>query len=227
MARLRHHHGAMSEPITPTDAASSTRAPGGGGVPDPRPVFAAALDRAAAVMAAVGPESLADPTPCEEYTVEQLAGHLISVVQRLAAAARGVDLSTGPADVSGLAPAELVSAFETARTDQEASWADDEVLDRVLDLPFGSMPGQVILTAYVSEITVHTWDLATALGVEVPWDPAMIAGSLAVIRQALPADPRGAEAGIPFGPVVPTGPDASPLDQLVAWLGRDPAWSAR
>ena len=44
---------------------------------------------------------------------------------------------------------------------------------------------------------------------------------------ALPAEPRGAEIGVPFGPVVPVAEDAPPYARLVGWVGRNPEWTAQ
>lgn len=79
---------------------------------------------------------------------------------------------------------------------------------------------------YSSELATHTWDLARALGVDAELDQQVAAAVLGPIQDALPAQPRGEEVGIPFGPVVPVADDASSYEQLVGWLGRDPEWAA-
>jgi uncharacterized protein (TIGR03086 family) len=95
----------------------------------------------------------------------------------------------------------------------------------MLVLPFATLPGAISLAIYVSEVTVHTWDLATALGVRVDWDDAVVSGALLAMEQALPPSQRGADNGVPFGDVVPTPDDAPAIDRLVAWVGRDPSWA--
>jgi uncharacterized protein (TIGR03086 family) len=71
----------------------------------------------------------------------------------------------------------------------------------------------------MTELTIHTWDLATATGQRPQWDAAVVASCVAGMRR-LPAEPRGGL--MPFAPVVPTGPDAPDIDKLVAWYGRKP-----
>ena len=89
---------------------------------------------------------------------------------------------------------------------------------------------------YTSEISVHTWDLATATGQRPDWNTEAIQVSLATMHQALPADgrieefeavranmPEGEEGfNHPFGEAVATAANASLIDQLVAWTGRTP-----
>ncbi|MEM9563173.1 MAG: TIGR03086 family protein, partial [Actinomycetota bacterium] len=104
-------------------------------------------------------------------------------------------------------------------------WADDAVLGRDLTLPFAVVPGAIALSIYIGELTIHTWDLAVAIGADVVWDDDVVDGAVVAITTGLPAEPRGDEVGIPFDPVVPTAQDAPAIDRLVAWTGRDPSWT--
>jgi uncharacterized protein (TIGR03086 family) len=195
-----------------------------GDLPDPRPPFGLALDRAAATLAAIGADDLTRPTPAEAYTVDQLARHLIAVVDRIAAVARGEDPFSVPQEIDPVTDGDYRAALDRSRVVQEQVWADDAVLGRELTLPFAVLPGAVALSIYISEITVHTWDLATAIGAEVDWDDDIVAMAHQTITMGLPAEPRGDEVGIPFDPVVPTAEDAPIIERLVAWTGRDPGW---
>src|SRR3954452_24186178 len=56
---------------------------------DPRPAFAGAVALAVDTAAAVRPDQLDRPTPCQEYDVRALLGHLLSVLRRVAAVGRG------------------------------------------------------------------------------------------------------------------------------------------
>ncbi len=192
---------------------------------DPRPAFAAALDRTVDVLRSLKPDDRNRPTPCAEYDVEQLTAHIVAVVRRVAAFGRGDDPFSVAQLVAGLRVEDAAAQFLAARAEQEAVWADDAVLGRMLVLPFATLPGAISLAIYVSEVTVHTWDLATALGVRVDWDDDVVGGALFAMEQALPASQRGADNGVPFGDVVPTADDAPAIDRLVAWVGRDPSWA--
>jgi hypothetical protein len=89
------------------------------------------------------------------------------------------------------------------------------------------------LTSYFSELTVHTWDLATATGQQPDWDDTVVAAALGA-RPIIPAENRRAlfeqisnemgldEVAVPFAEAVPIPDDAPAIDRLVAWNGRDP-----
>ncbi len=189
-------------------------------ITDPRPDFERATDIAAGVLARVGPEDLRRPTPCDAYDVGQLAGHLVSVQRKVAAVARGEDPLDIPLVAPGLEPDGFAPAWADATADQRAVWSDDGLLGRVLDLGWAHLPGAVALAIWVSEVTVHTWDLATALGIGVDWDQGLTERSLLGMRVGLPAEPRGDD--VPFDPPVPVADDAPAIERLVAWVGRNP-----
>src|SRR5919202_5610011 len=56
---------------------------------DPRAVFNRALETATSVVSGVRPDQLGDPTPCTEYDVRQLLGHMVTVLRRVTALGRG------------------------------------------------------------------------------------------------------------------------------------------
>jgi uncharacterized protein (TIGR03086 family) len=186
---------------------------------DPRLPMAGAIRTARAVVAAVRPEDLGRPTPCTEFTVQDLLGHLHGACRRVAAVGRGED----PLSVNTEAPfapvADWDEAFATVAHEIQAAWTDDATLERTVVMPWATMPTRVMLGIYTSEVTVHTWDLAHATGQSPHWEPQVIGAAYAAMQTALPADDR---AIAPFDDVVPTASDASAIDRLVAWNGRRP-----
>jgi uncharacterized protein (TIGR03086 family) len=114
------------------------------------------------------------------------------------------------------------------------AWSDADVLERPMALPWIEGSGAQVLASYFSELTVHTWDLATATCQQPDWDDTVVAAALDGARQILPADNRRAlyeqisaamgldEVAIPFAEAVPIPDDAPAIDRLVAWNGRDP-----
>ena len=89
---------------------------------------------------------------------------------------------------------------------------------------------------YTNELTVHTWDLATALGIQPDWDPQVVEVSYRAITMGLPplgrtemfeqiaaAMPEEERTGrAPFGEAVAVPDDAPAIDRLVAYTGRRP-----
>jgi len=201
---------------------------------DPRTVFAKAVAVGGDVVAAVRPEQLGNGTPCPDYDVRALLGHLVTVLHRVSALGRGAD----PFDLPLVVVADdgwTEAWFDTA-DEIEAVWSDDAVLGRPMRLPWAELPGAGILAVYTAEVTLHTWDLATATGQRPAWDPEVLEVAYASMRRSLPAEGRAAifeavaarmpagarEAGAPFGEAVPVAGDAPLIDRLVAWTGRRP-----
>lgn len=209
-----------------TNATASPTAPGTGApasMPDPRPLFARAAALGADVIANVKPSRFDEPTPCDEYDVHALLGHLVAGVRRLAAAGRGLDADTLPLVVDDVGDEDWSAAWAAAVDEVDLVFTDD-VLAQTLTLPFAVLPAPIALTLYVAETTVHTWDLATATGQSPAWDDEVTTTADAAMRMGLPGEPRGGE--VPFAPVVDIDLGAPAIDRLVAWSGRNPAWTA-
>jgi uncharacterized protein (TIGR03086 family) len=151
------------------------------------------------------------PTPCTEWTVRQVAEHLIG----------GNDLFTRAlgGDAPGLPPggAALPDAYRESAARLLAAFRRPGVMDRVVQVPFGSVPGAVALGLRVTEILVHGWDLAQATG-QTPAFPEEVAEQAlaftAPMLERIPPDRQ------PFGPPQPVDPGAPAIDRLAACLGR-------
>jgi hypothetical protein len=117
-----------------------------------------------------------------------------------------------------------------------AAWADGRAMERTITLPWQTGSGREILVGYLSELTVHTWDVARSIGYEPAWDADVVETSLDAITTSLPGPDRMAlfeqvratmpeefQGGPPpFAEVVPVPADAPAIDRLVAWTGRRP-----
>jgi len=203
---------------------------------DPRPFFARAVDIAEPVIAGVQLEQLDLPSPCVEYSVKELLDHLVFVLHRVAALGRG-DEAFAPNSLSARANDRGAWAAEwrDAAVEMESAWADDSRLRATIVLPWATMTGAEVLSMYVSEITTHTWDLATATGQHPEWDDEVCRLGLSAMHRDLPmADrtpmweafrahaPANAQFDPPFANAVAVPADAPLIDQLVAWTGRQP-----
>jgi uncharacterized protein (TIGR03086 family) len=206
---------------------------------DVRDLFARAVATAADTIAAVRPDQLTAPTPCDELDVRGVLAHLVGVVDRAAAMGRGEN----PMDAPGTIPADgdrWVEAWSAVAADAEASWLDDAALERTVVLPWLTAPGAVALLGYVNELVVHTWDLAQGIGATPRWDDDVVEGALEAITSTLPAGGRLAMfekiwehmdtaglpegfRGAPFGEAVAVPDDAPLIDRVVAYTGRRPA----
>ena len=194
---------------------------------DPRPLQARCFAQARDAVAAVRSEQMSLPTPCSEFDVRALLGHIVAVFARLAAAGRGEDASTLPVVVEGVADDGWLAAYDAGVAGVGAVWADDALLDREITLPFATLPGSTVVSIYAQEICIHGWDLAVAIGAPTAWDPEVAEALLPVAHAILPVEPRGAAIGNAFAEVVEVPETAGAYARLAGWLGRDAGrWGA-
>lgn len=187
-------------------------------VHDPRPILARALDQTQRQFAAVRPDELDNRTPCAEYDVRALLGHVVGVLHKLARAGAGGDARQLPDVAEGIPDDGWSSAFPQARGEVERVWAGDEILGRMVELPWATLPGRDVLEAYTHEFTAHSWDLAHATRRLAELDPDLATRALEAFSTFAPPEERS-ERG-PFGPVVPAPEDADVYTRLAAYLGR-------
>ena len=204
---------------------------------DPRSLFAGAVATAGAAIAAVTPQQLALPTPCPDFDVRTLLGHLLVVLDRTALLGEGNDPMALPPAHTGVADEAWPAEWLTRAHRVQAAWTDPARLSAEMVLPWVTAPGAAMLAMYTSELTVHTWDLAQATGQSVAWRDDVVQVALAAALQALQGGDReaGFEAMRAHMPPELVGPhfppfknpvdvaDQSPaIDRLVAWYGRRP-----
>lgn len=192
-----------------------------GQVPDPRPRYAGAISWVRGLLEAVDPADLDGPTPCADFDVRALAGHLVATVERARVIGTGGDPFTVPVVVTDVDGDGWAAAYGDAAERMWAVWrgpAGDAVLDRALRAPWGTVPGRVALWGYLNEALVHGWDLAVATGQPAEAPAAIAEAALAAAGSVLPATPRGGH--VPFEPPVAPDPDAGPTERLANWSGR-------
>jgi uncharacterized protein (TIGR03086 family) len=180
--------------------------------------FASAEQALAIVHQVVQPISRDDmhrPTPCRDWDVETLAEHLVDTISRLGAAA-GIE-PTIPNSVS------IDQRIQQVTKPILAGWRRRGLTDDVM-FSGRTLPAHLALGILCLELVVHGWDFAVALERPIHVAHAHAASVLGLARQTLNAESR-ATAG--FDPPVPVLADASPLDQLIAFTGRNPALGRR
>lgn len=181
-------------------------------MPGPLELHDRGLDATAAVVARVRPDQLGLPTPCADWDVRGLLGHLVEA-NRMFTVAAGAE----PAEVLGDDP---LKAYEVSTEEVRRAWHRPGLLDGEVTLPFGTFPGWVAVRMHFVDHLVHGWDLAAATGQDATLDPELAQEAFAEMSEALVDAPRGPQ--LPFGPAVDWPPDAPVHERLVALLGRRP-----
>jgi uncharacterized protein (TIGR03086 family) len=178
---------------------------------DPRAGLATAVARGGTAIANVTPAQLGCPTPCTDFTVRDLLGHMVFVLRRIAAVGRGEDAFSVP-ETSGVADTAWVNAWMAAAQEVQAAWTDPDALERTMILPFGELPGAAVLAVYTGQVTIHTWDLATATGQRPEWDNGIVAATLMATGWRLPSG-RGPSPRHP-APARPRGRVGTPSEEI-------------
>ena len=172
--------------------------------PDDDPaVLRRGLDQLAGLLDDVPSGALADPTPCPQWSVQDLVDHIVAAPSRFARMARGEEVDWSATPSAGREPAA-----------QFRSHAED-LLRAVAD--GGAQDGSIPVDWQCAELAVHTWDLATALGRSTgDLDGEVAERGLAFMRASLTDDNRGPA----FGPEQPAPEGADAYQRIAAFAGR-------
>ncbi|MEU3742676.1 TIGR03086 family metal-binding protein [Streptomyces sp. NPDC032198] len=168
------------------------------------------------------------PSPCAGWTLRDLVAHMAAQHHGFAAAARGAgadrtywiapDLGRDPLKVYEESVRHVLAAFT-----EEGSGEGTEVavMDRGFTLPEigATFTGRIAVGFHFLDYVVHSWDVATTLGVGLDLPQPVVEAALDIARR-VPKDPERRGPGAAFAPVLPTSEDASPLEETLALLGR-------
>lgn len=192
--------------------------------PDFGPDFGAATELVAKLAAQVRDDQLDAPTPCPEYRVRHLLGHLVGLTAAFRDAARK-DLGPSTATDPGTTLPDVGDDWRTVLPVQlrelADAWRAPEAWEGMTQAGGLTFPASAAGRVALNEVVIHGWDLARATGQDYPADQASLESSFAMLAPAAEAD---AESRGPFGPVVAVPADASLLDQVIGLSGRRPAW---
>lgn len=180
--------------------------------PDPVDLYRRAAADALQVAGAVRPDQLGLPTPCRDWTVQDLLDHLVGGTRYLGAALAG----TEPAAPTGTTVEDLRTGIDACLH----GLTEPGALTRTCASPLGFEWTVLDATAGTfMDLLIHTWDLAAATDQRRDLDPELVAACTAMFLPDMPE--RGRAAGI-VGPAVTVADDASPQDRLLAAMGRTP-----
>ena len=169
------------------------------------------------LVAQVSSDAQDRPTPCADFDLGTLVAHLIGWQQVFAACLWGT-------------PAPIVDGSPTYRPRDDLS-ADLSQSSKALlaalasasgdvELPYrGRTSVDVLVAELIAETALHSWDIASALGIELEFDARTVAAAHDGLTLLL--GESFSEQG--FRPTA-VAPDAPPnLDTLLRRSGRDPA----
>jgi uncharacterized protein (TIGR03086 family) len=165
------------------------------------------------------PEQLDDPTLCTEWRVRDLLSHLVGGATMFAMSAEDGDVAdevVGQLLGTDQLGDDYMGAIVAATTRAMAAFEQPGALDKVVKLPFGTMPAGIALQIAIFDVATHCCDLARATDQQVD-DEGLLEAALAGGRQMIGPDMRG--NGL-FDAEQPEPADGSAADRLLAFAGR-------
>lgn len=168
------------------------------------------------VLANVSADQLDLPTPCANWKVADLIDHLVGGQHWARSAVQGAEMTeTG----EGSAQGDYNAIFAAAAQANLDAFNEDGALGRTVNPGFGDMPAAALMGLSTTDTFTHAWDLAKATGQDTNLDADLATQLLEQSRVSIQDAFRSDEGNI-FGPEQSAPADASPADQLAAFLGR-------
>ena len=165
------------------------------------------------IVGRITDDQLDAPTACAGFTVTGVLEHKIGGAWAFAPAFRGATTAVAP-DPSGSvrerfhrAMAELLDAVHTPGAQE-----------RTIASPFGEVPGSMFARYVAFDGLVHGWDLCSATGQRYAPPAALVAEVDDFARGLLRPEMRDGDT---FAAETEAPADATPLERLVAFSGRD------
>ena len=165
-----------------------------------------ALDQLGDLLVHVREEELDRPTPCSDWSLGDLADHVVAGPDKFATMLRGeqADWSVPPEHLTG----GWAAAFRSSADDLMHLWHQGHAAE-------GNDPDW-----QTAEFAVHAWDLAHALGRSTDeLDPEVAERGLAFMQASLRDDMRSPV----FKPEQPAPADGDAYDAIAAFAGRSTA----
>ncbi|MGN6206387.1 TIGR03086 family metal-binding protein [Humibacter sp.] len=155
------------------------------------------------------------PTPDEDWDVSALVRHVIEEQQWVPLLLAGRTVGEARSRLEPLGD-DLVAEWERYSADATAAWASVDPHARV-NLSYDTVPASAYLREQASDVIVHTWDLARAVGADENLGETLVAAAWTVFEPQKDA----LEASGLFASPVPIDEDASLQSRLLALTGRD------
>jgi uncharacterized protein (TIGR03086 family) len=208
-------------PIFPTTAPAVFHDPNASAA-----LFAQVLGALADVVD-VSEDHLDRPTPCAAFTVGQLRSHVLGWLEFFAAGLADPAAASPRPDPEAFQLADGTRASDAVR--RAAATIDAAIANgaaqQLVTMSSSRMAGDGVLAMALGEYIIHGWDLATATGRPYSAPDAAVVPAHEFLAGMVAPQYRGPESGF-FDMEVAVPADASTLDKLLGFAGRDPHWRA-
>jgi len=155
------------------------------------------------------------PTPDSEWSVRDLVRHVVREQQWIPPLLRGLSLREAQLELAPLG-ADLAAEWHTYSARATHAWHSTPA-DVPVQLSYDTVTAEDYLREQVSDVTIHSWDLARATAADENLDETLVAAVWTVFE---PQKETLQASGL-FASPVPLPDDASLQSRLLALTGRD------
>lgn len=160
------------------------------------------------------------PTPDEGWSVRDLVRHVIAEQQWVPHLLDGSSIAAAKLAIDPLRE-DLVTEWQLYSFAATTAWEAADA-KRAVHLSYGTVSVEDYLREQVSDVTIHSWDLARAIGASESLNDDLVAAVWTVFE---PQQDTLAASGL-FAPPVAISEDAPLQWRLLAVTGRDPRATA-
>ncbi|MET9925193.1 MULTISPECIES: TIGR03086 family metal-binding protein [unclassified Streptomyces] len=182
-----------------------------------------AARRVAGLLDAIDDSRLDGPTPCPDYAVRHLLGHLTGLATAFRDAARkdlGASTALPPDSALPVLEEDWREVLPRRLAEVATAWRSADAWTGMTRAGGVELPGEVAGAVALDELVIHGWDLARSTGQPYEAGEAELRTCAALLA---PADDDPDRGGI-FGRPVPVPDDAPLLDRVIGLSGRRPDW---
>jgi len=183
-------------------------------------LFARAAELVSRSVANVKEDQLTNATPCTDWDLRALLNHVYGEAAWISAMLKGETIEQIGDRYSGDLVGQRVEQSWAEIASDATATVKATPGDATVVLSRGPSTAESYAREVAADLTVHSWDIARALGVDDTLDPELIALANDTFG---PMVEEGRKYGI-FGPPPELAPDADEQTKMLALFGRSTEW---
>ena len=114
-------------------------------------------------------------TPCEGWNVNELVSHVLGGNRMAVRLLEGARRPEATGYLAGLPLGEdPVESFDEGLAAMLMRFSEPGAFERVCEHPMGDLPGAAVADLRIGDLTIHSWDLAVAVGGDTDLDGALV-----------------------------------------------------
>lgn len=168
-------------------------------------------------IAGVPAGTWSNPSPCDEWTVRDVANHIVSENLWAEPLMEGKTVEeVGDRFDGDVLGADPVAAWNEAAKVASAAFNSEKAIDRMVHVSWGDIPGRLYLEQMTSDLVIHGWDILKGSG----QDDRIPENLVALVTELTEAAVKSGATASVFKPPVEVGPGADAQTKLLALTGR-------